>query len=164
MHEPSRSESPVAPAQAVGTAIQDLTASRLGKGFIPLAILALTAIVASVRGAGDLGAAMLLGMGALAAGGAMLAYGLRISQIAFGREPRLWMNVAMLASVIPPFYALYVLAWRGLRGFVVASGIPGLASAFFFTLVGAWTMRGWMRVVEVERLAKVMAGSVGGGE
>ncbi len=85
----------VAPEQAVGQAIQDLTAARLGRGFIPLSVLALAGVVQAVRGPGGLGEGLVLGFGALAASVAMLGFGLRVSQLAFGLPERAWMRLAM---------------------------------------------------------------------
>ena len=96
-------------------------------------------------------------VGALATAGAMLAYGLRIVQTAFGRERKPWMIAAMLGSVVPPLFALYLLGWRGLRGLVGGGGVGGTVLAILFIAAGGWVLRGWMRVVEVERLARVMA-------
>lgn len=144
------------PQQLVGRAIQELTAARLGRAFVPLVVTLIVGIVQVVRfGSGSPGGAMLI-VGATATGAAMLAYGLRVTQQAFGRTGRRWMTLAMFGSVIPPSFALYLLGWRGLRLFVVGGGLPVLASALLFTLLGLWIMRSWMKVVEVERLARVM--------
>jgi hypothetical protein len=59
--------------------------------------------------------------------------------------------------LVPPVYAVYVLAWRGLWGFVTGSGASGAIAAFFFATMGSWAMRSWMRVSEVQRLSKVVA-------
>ena len=87
----------------------------------------------------------------------MLAYGLRIVQHAFGRKDNPWMSAAMLGSLVPPLFALYVFVWLGLRGFVRGGGGSGIVIAILFSAMGVWVLRGWMRVVEAERLARVMA-------
>ena len=157
MNEPwQRQDPPDTPEQVVGRAIQELTAARLGRGFLPLALLMMAGIAQLFRD-GDLLGALLLALGGPVAGAVMLAYGMRVTQLAFGREERLWMSAAMLGSVVPPLFALYVLAWRGLRVFLTGSGFGGIAEALFFTLCGVWAMRSWMKVVEVERLSEVMA-------
>ncbi len=56
----------------------------------------------------------------------MLSFGLPASQLAFARAERPWMLAVMLFSFVPPGFALYVLAWRGLRFFVVGSGVSGV--------------------------------------
>ena len=141
----------VDPARAIADAIQNLMASRLGRGFIPLAVLFAWGGVEFVGGGG-----LVLPLGAVATGGAMLAYGLRIVQRAVGRPHRSWMGLAMATSVIPPIYSLYVLGWRGLRGLALGLSWPTVISATLSIGLGVWVLRSWMRVVEIERLAQIM--------
>lgn len=150
-------ESSTAPQQVIGKAIQDITAARLGRGFLPLAILGVGGIGQLVTGGVGSPDGLKLVIGAVAAGGTMLAYGLRIVQRAFGRENKVWMKAAMLGSLVPPLFALYVFGWRGLRGFVRGEGGSGIVLAILFSAMGVWVLLTWMRVVEVERLARVMA-------
>ena len=72
------------------------------------------------------------------------------------------MSAALLFSLIPPSFALYVLAWRGLRFFVVGSGVPGFVTSIFFTVVALWAMHSWTKVAELRRLSLVMGSGVGG--
>jgi hypothetical protein len=140
-------------ARAVGDAIQNLMAVRLARGFVPLgALFALGIGLWLLGGPGGQAVAF----GAILAAGAMLAYGLRIVQRALGRPRRFWMSLAMGASVVPPAYALYVLGWRGLRGLAVSQTTWALALATIHFALGVWVLRVWMRVVEIERLAKIM--------
>ena len=147
---------PVAPEQVVGRAIQELMANRLGRGFMPLALLSVVGLLDLLWFDFTGGDGFELVLGAIAAGVAMLCYGLRVSQLAFGHAQRPWMSAAMLFSLIPPGFAVYVLAWRGLRFFVVGSGVSGLATSIFFTLAGGWVMYSWTKVAELERLSLVM--------
>ena len=163
MTEPwQRQDPPAAPEQAVGRAIQGLMATRLGRGFMPLALLAMVGLLELLSFDFTGGGGLVLVLGALAAGVAMLSFGLRASQLAFARAERQWMSAAMLSSFVPPGFALYVLGWRGLRFFVVGSGVSGFVTSIFFTVMGLWAMRSWMRVVEVERLSLVMVPGVEG--
>jgi hypothetical protein len=43
---------------------------------------------------------------------AMIAYGQRVVQHAFGRPPRWWMALAAVGSSIPPAFGVYVLGWH----------------------------------------------------
>lgn len=142
------------PRQIIAVAVQDLVAARLGRAFVPLGILFLVGIGEQLIGDGFHWP--VLSLGALGAGVAMLAYGLRISQRAFDRPHRLWMSWAWAGSVVPPLFALYVLAWRGLRVVAGGEGLDGFALGIAFAAMGTWAMRTWMKVVEVERLARVM--------
>lgn len=144
------------PQLLVGRAIQELTAARLGRGLLPLVVTLVAGIAQLVSQGSNSPGAVTLIVGAAAAGAAMLAYGLRVTQQAFARPVRKWMSLAMLGSVIPPFFSLYVLGWQGLRSLAGGGDLPTLASGLLFTLLGIWLMRSWMRVVEVERLADVM--------
>ncbi len=158
MSEPwqTSSRSPT-PRQVVGKAIQDVTAARLGRGFVPLGLLCLAGLVQLAgSGAGGSGA-WALALGAPLTGAAMLAFGLRVVQRALGRKHRAWMSAAMLGSLIPPMFALYVLAWRGLRGLALGGGPVPVLLAATYSVIGVWVLRSWMRVVEVQRLARVMA-------
>lgn len=128
-------------------------AARLGRGFIPLAIAFVVGVIRLLVSAES---GLALPLGALAAGSAMLAYGMRVSQRAFGRPHRRWMSAAMLGSLVPPLFALYVLGWLGLRGLATGEGAGAWGAGIGFAFLGSWTMRSWMKVVEVERLAQVM--------
>jgi hypothetical protein len=149
------------PRHVVATAVQELVAARLGRGFVPLAILLVVGAAQGLfaSGEGDL----LLPLGAVGAGCAMLAYGLRISQRAFALPHRAWMSWAMLGSLVPPLFALYVLGWRGLRQLATGRGLGEFGIGIAFAVLGTWTMRSWMKVVEVERLARVMTMDMEGG-
>lgn len=146
------------PQQAVGDAIQKITAARLGRGFLPLALLAVTGIVQV--GAGQVGGWSLI-IGALATATAMLAFGLRNVQLAFGREQRTWMSAAMVGSFIPPVFTFYVFAWHGLREVATGDGTMMRLMGLLLTGLGLWALRSWMRVSEVHRLAQTMNLNVG---
>jgi len=157
MPEPwQQQEWPAAPQQVVGEAIRDLVAARLGRGFIPLALLFVTGLAQSFTLGLASPDALTLSLGAVAAGCAMLAYGLRVVQRALDRPHRQWMSLAMLGSLVPPAFALYVFGWRGLRLLAGGGGLSGVGLALLFAGMGVWVMRTWMRVVEVERLARAM--------
>ena len=145
----------------VATAVQDLVAARLGRGFVPLAVLFVVGIIE--RFTSSDGGALVLCAGAVGTACAMLAYGLRTSQRAFARPPRAWMAGAMLGSLVPPAFALYVLGWLGLRQLATGGGLSGFAVGIAFAVMGTWVMRSWLRVVEVERLAQVMTMELEGG-
>ena len=145
---------PGSPRHVVASAVQDLVAKRLGRGFVPLAVLFLIGVAEPFAGVGP--GVPLMSLGALAAGVTKLAYGLRISQRAFAHPHRAWMSWAMLGSLVPPLFALYVLGWRGLRQLATGNGVGGLGAGLVFAALGTWAMRSWMKVVEVERLAQFM--------
>lgn len=141
--------------------MQDLVAARLGRGFVPLAILFVVGVVQPFLMPGSAG--LVLPLGAVGAGCAMLAYGLRISQRAFDRPHRAWMSWAMLGSLVPPVFAVYVLGWLGLRQLATSHGLADSALGIAFAVLGTWAMRSWMKVVEVERLSQVMTMDMEGG-
>ncbi|MEQ9398354.1 MAG: hypothetical protein RJQ04_04220 [Longimicrobiales bacterium] len=163
--EPWRPEPPEPPRHVVGQAIQDSTAPRLGRAFVPVGLLFAAGLGQALAGRGPTPWALLLG--APAAALAMLAFGLRIVQLAFGRPYRAWMGGAMAASVIPPFFSVYVLGWLGLRRIATLGGPLEVLAGAAFAALGVWVLRAWMRIVEVQRLADVMlapggAGAAGG--
>ncbi|MGD8319714.1 MAG: hypothetical protein PVJ02_04655 [Gemmatimonadota bacterium] len=139
----------------MGRAVQDLAAARLGRGFLPLAVLALLGLGrVLVDGPGASGLAILVG--APASGVAMLAYGLRAVQISFGRRRRRWMGVAAIGSLVPPGYALWVLAWPGLRTIARWEGPGPVIVGVVYLALGAWALRAWIRLLELQRLAVTM--------
>lgn len=148
---------PAAAAPAVGAAIQRMAAVRLGRAFVPLALLLLVGVGRMLTGGGGL----VLALGAPLAAGAMLAYGLRVVQTAFGRPRRGWMTAALAAGVIPPTYGIWVLGWLGLRTLADGGGATALLSGGLMALLGGWVVVGWLRILELARLAEVMA--LGGG-
>ena len=138
--------------QVVGKAIQDLAAARLGRAFVPLALLCLVGVGRMVTGSGGLE----LALGAPLVAGAMLGHGLRVVQRAFGRPPKAWMAVAGVAGVLPLAFGVYVLGWRGLRTLGAFDGLLGVGSGLFFTVVGIWVLRSWVKLLELGRLADTM--------
>ena len=144
------------PRQAVASAIQDLVAVRLGRGFAPLALLLLAGLLElGIGGLADRGG-LLLSAGSLVAGGTMLAHGLGVVQEAFGRRRRPWMVAAKWGSFVPLLFGLYVLGWRGLRQLAALEGLASAGLGILFAVIGTWLLRSWTRVVEVERLARFM--------
>ncbi|HSM61928.1 MAG TPA: hypothetical protein VK849_14060 [Longimicrobiales bacterium] len=148
------------PERVIGVAIQDMAAARLGRAFVPLVLLLLTGL-GEVLGSGSGGSSgLVLALGAPLAGGAMLAHGQRIVQEAFGRPHRPWMTLAALGSVLPPALGVYVLGWRGLRGVAAWQGAASVLAGIVLTVLGAWLVRAWLRLMELQRLAEAM-GPVG---
>lgn len=149
------------PRGAVLGAIQKLMAARLGRGFVPLAVLFGFGAVGVFGGPGP---GFPLAIGALLSSAAMLAYGMRIVQRAIGAPVRFWWHLALLSSVVPPVYAAYVLGWLGLRGIAVSPfGVVTLGAVILCGL-GVWVFRAWMRIVEIERLARIMTMNLDGGQ
>ena len=137
----------------VADAIQNLTAARLGRGFVPLSLLFAAGGVGVLRSSGG---GWWTALGALVTSAVMLAYGLRTVQRTLGRAHGWWMTATAMASILPPVYGVYVAGWRGLRGLATAGGLLELAVATLFVGMGVCVLRAWMRVVEIERLARVM--------
>lgn len=150
---------PPAALQVVGRAIQDLAAARLGRAFVPLALVFLVGLGEMLRG----GRGWDLALTAPLAAGAMLAHGLRAVQQAFGRPPRWWTVLTPVAGILPLGLGLYVLGWRGLRTLAASSGLTTLFAGVFFTLVGLWLLRAWTRLLELGTLADTMVADSGSG-
>jgi hypothetical protein len=129
------------PQQVVATAVQNLVSARLGRGFIPLAVIFVVGVMEYFTSSGQ--GTFALPLGAIAAACTMLAYGLRISHRAFARPQRAWMSLAMLGSLVPPLFALYVLGWRGLRQLAAGGGPSGLGVGIAVALMGTWARRSW---------------------
>ena len=144
---------PPSPQALVADAIQDLAATRLGRGFRPLAMLFVLGAVGMVSGVAG---AFWVASGALVSGGALLASAMRTVQRSIGRPERFWMSFVDTASLAPPLYGVILVAWRGLRGMAIAGGPVAFVSAILHVVLGVWVLRCWVRVIEIEQLARVM--------
>lgn len=153
--EPLHPGLPPATLTVVGQAIQDSVVPRLGRAFVPAAVAFAVGAGRAILGALDPTTWSLL-VGAPVTAGAMLAYGLRIVQRAFGRPARPWMSLAGVGSLVPPAFGLYLLGWLGLRAVAQGSGAGPLLGGAAMTVLGGWLLRAWLRLVEVQRLAAVM--------
>lgn len=144
----------------VGRAIQKLAAARLGRAFIPLAILLVLGVaqIAFRRGG------ILLAGGAALSAVSMLAFGLQVVNRAFGRGSRVWMAAATAAGLVPAAYALWVLGWLGLRGVATAGGLFNGVWAALHLLLGILLVWRWLQILELSRLAATMALSLPGDE
>lgn len=140
----------------VGPAIQRLAASRLGRGFLPLAVLLLVGLSEMIGGRRPGAGALLLALGSLASAGAMLAYGLGAVQRAFGMPRKSWWPLATAGGLVPLVFGVYVLGWRGLRLIARWNGVPSVAAGAAFVALGFWTLFSWQRIAELETLASVM--------
>jgi hypothetical protein len=136
--------------RAVVEAIQSLVAARLGRAFLPAALLFAWGAARVVRGAEPW-----VAVGAVLTSAAMLAHGQRTVQRLLHRERR-WMSAAALASAIPPLYGLWIVGWLGLRAAATESGLVAVTSAIAYVGLGVWLLRCWLKLLEVERLARVM--------
>jgi hypothetical protein len=148
---------PPSPEQVVGTAIQDLMVARLARAFVPLVALLVVGVAGIIRPVSS--DSTLLVLGSIATSATMLAYSLRVVQRALGRTHRRWMGAALIGSVVPPVFALYVFAWQGLHE-LLGGGVLLSARAILLAVLGVWTLRSWMKIVEVEQLARVMTMNV----
>ena len=144
-----------AAGEVVGRAIENLAAARLARAFIPLAAVCLAGVAQALSGL-RVEEGMALALAAPVAAGASLAYALRVVQKAMGRKHRPWMTLAAIASVVPPGLAIYVIGWRGLREVAAWSGPSAVAAGLGFVALGAWTLRAWLRILELQRLSKAM--------
>lgn len=136
---------------AVGRGIQNLMAARLGRAFIPLTFLFGWGAVILQRG----GAAWVV-LGALITSATMMAHGLRTVQLALGRPRRAWMTATVGAALVPPIYGVFVLGWKGFRSLATASDWGSLLPAILFVVLGGWVLYCWMKIVEIDRLARTM--------
>ncbi len=160
MPHPPTGPLPDSAVHTVGQAIQRLAAKRLGRAFLPLALLFLTGLGRMLSAHEG----FLLAAGAPLSAGAMLAYGLRVVERTFGKPPRPWMALAVVGGVVPPAYGLWVLGWEGLRTLASGGGLSAVVVGVLMSVLGVWVLRAWVRILELNRLAEVMAlgGSDGG--
>ena len=137
---------------AVDGAIQTLMAARLGRAFVPLGILFAVGFLRVILSPPS---GLIVPVGSVITVLATLGYGMRVVQRALSRPARAWMGVALVTSVIPPSYALYLVGWEGLR-LLSFSSPTQFAVAILHAALGVWVLRSWMQVVEIERLARIM--------
>jgi hypothetical protein len=130
-----------------------MAAARLGRGFIPLALLFFAGVGEMISGSGGL----TLALGAALSAGAMLVYALRIVQRTFGRPAAPWMPAAGAAGIVPLAYGLWVFGWLGLRGLAAGAGFIGTAWAVLIGALGVWVLRAWLKIQELHALAEAMS-------
>ncbi len=140
----------------MGRAVQELTAARLGRGFLPLAALFVWGLVQVLFAPMQVGAWVLV-VGAPCTAGIMLGHGLRGVKRAFGRPEAWWMALLGPAALLPPVFGLYVACWRGLRT-VAGGGLEAAVVGLVMTALGVWALRSWLKVLEVGRLGDTMSG------
>jgi len=136
--------------------VQDLTAARLGRGFVPLAALFVWGLAQVLLTPMEAGGWVLL-VGAPCTAGIMLGHGLRGVKRAFGRPVQGWMGLLGPAALLPPLFGLYVACWRGLRT-VAGGGVEAVVVGLVMTALGLWSLRSWLKVLEVGRLGDTMSG------
>jgi hypothetical protein len=139
-------------ARVVGAAVQDMAATRLGRAFLPLGLAFLVGLVRMFTGNDG----FTLALGAPLSAGAMLAYGLRVVQRAFGKPARPWMVLAVVGGLLPPAFGIYLLGWEGLRVVAEGGGPAAVVAGLFLAGLGVWILRGWIQLLELHRLAETM--------
>ncbi|MDP2956339.1 MAG: hypothetical protein Q8N53_07950 [Longimicrobiales bacterium] len=60
-------------------------------------------------------------------------------------------------GVLPPAFGIWVLGWLGLRSAAEAEGPVGVTAGLVLAALGVWVLRGWVRILELHRLAETMA-------
>ena len=127
--------------------------ARFARAFVPLTALPLVGIAGIIRPVPS--DSTLLVIGSIATSVAMLAYSVRAVQRVLGRAHRKWMGAALIGAGVPSVFALYVLAWQGLKE-LFGGDVLSSARATLLAVLGVWTLGIWMEIVEVEQLARVM--------
>ena len=148
-----RPDGPVDPTAGVRDAVQNLMAARLGRAFLPLAVVGVMHIGRIVVGVPG---ALWVALGAVSSVLATLAYGLRVVQRALGRPRRLWMSAAGATNLISPAFGLYLLSWEGLGRLAPGAERLTIVVAILHVALGVWVLRTWWQVMEIERLARIM--------
>jgi hypothetical protein len=151
-------------AATVARAIQRLTARHVGRGFVPLGLLAVLGVTHGLlrgfRGA----VAVIVFFGALASAAIMLAYGVQSVRRVLGRPPGAWAPLFWVASFVPYAYGIYVAFWLGFRRFSMTGfSMPTweLVSSSAFVVLGLLCVRAQWKLSEVHLLAQEMSGLAG---
>lgn len=142
----------------VEVAIRDLTARRLARAYLGLAVLGALAIgewLLTGRGASQ---ALWVLLGTPTSAGALLAVGWRGVRMGAGEPPAPWMTAAAVAGVLPWVHGLFVLTVPGLRRLAWGGwGADTLLLGGAYTVLGLRLLRDTLRVAEVGRLGAAMA-------
>lgn len=137
----------------VRTAVQDLVAARLGRGFLPLVALFVVGLQGVFQARPG---AVVVAIGAVVSGAATLIYGLGIVDSTSGPLHRARIVRMSASSIVPPLYGLFIVGWQGLRGLAAGPGRIEVLASTLYVVLGVWVLRSWLRVVEVRRLARAM--------
>ena len=145
--------------RVVGSGVQTLAARRLGRGFVPLAVLFALGLVGVMRQGGGGSDHRLVAVGAVATAGAMLFQGLAAVRRALGRAGRAEALLTPLCVLIAYAFAFYVLAFEGLRPLARPLGdapaVTLLGAGLYSLLSGRLLWVLW-RLSEVQSLARIM--------
>lgn len=156
--EDPRRDASDAPRRVVARAVEDLTARRLGRAFLPLGLLFAAGVVLWVTwGVGSL-EGILLTLGAPASAGAMVLEGVRVVRETLDDEAGGgWIRLAPLAGLLPPAYGTYALVAVGLLPLTrEAAGTAAIAGSVFVILVAGRYLWLLWRLSEVRTLARTM--------
>ena len=154
------SASDLSPAGAeVARAVERLAAARIGRALPALALLAVYGLVQSIRlgfGSADY---LVVFLGALLSGGAMVAYGAEaVRQVMETKSP--WAGPIHMASFVPYLFGGYLVITRGVQLVRSSGQMDGgrLVVTVALILVAVLCIRAHWKLAEVHLLAREMAG------
>ncbi len=148
----------VDPVQVVAPVIQNLTAQRLARAAWGLGAILLVAVMDTVLSVSGRTLSSVALVGALLAGGSLVAKGMVGVRRAFGDEHATWMTLAGLSFAAAHLYALWIFGYMGVRAAALAATGPlHLFIAGGYIAAGIRLMLDLGRISAVESLARFMS-------
>jgi len=150
------------PGEDFGGKIQRETAMTLGPAIVAVAVILVLAIVQSVKFGFRAPDYIVLIIGSVVSMVVMFGYGLTSIMRAYGSPMKPWMGLAAIGGMLPKFFFMYVLIYRGLwclavpiiNGFsYIINGIyytPIFQELMFCTL-SLYSLRQFLKITEMGR-------------
>jgi len=155
------------PGEDFGFKIQRETAMTLGPAIVAVAVILVLAIAQSVRFWFRVADYIVLIFGSVVSMVVMFGSGLTSIMRAYGSPMKAWMGLAAIGGMLPNFFFMYVLIYRGIWCLAVPilingfSYIPILQELVFCTL-SLYSLRQFLKITEIGRQVDTILRTVEG--
>jgi hypothetical protein len=150
------------PGEDFGVKIQRETARILGPAIVAVAVILVLTIVQSVRFVFRATDYIVLIIGSVVSMVVMLGYGLTSIMRAYGSPMKPWMGLATIGGMLPNFFFMYVLIYRGIWCLAVPiiSGYSYIISGSYynpifqelmFCTLSLYSLRQFLKITEIGR-------------
>jgi len=142
------------PGEDFGVKIQRETARTIGPAIVAVAIILVLTIVQSVRFGFRTPDYIVLIIGPVVSMVVMFGYGLTSIMRAYGSPMKPWMGLAAIGGMLPNFFFLYVLIYRGIWCLAVPILINGFSFIFqelVFCTLSLYSIRQFLKITEIGR-------------
>jgi hypothetical protein len=150
------------PGEDFGGKIQRETAKTLGPAIVAVTVILVLAIVQNVRFGFRAADYIVLIIGSVVSMVVMLSYGLTSIMRAYGSPMKPWMGLATIGGMLPNFFFMYVLIYRGIWFIAVPiiNGYSYIISGSYYTPIfqelmfctlSLYSLRQFLKITEMGR-------------